>query len=96
VARDTHSLLIVQGRCISVGIIPLGNLVSQMPMKLWHSNHSTNSHSLLSRVAAGTEHSMILTQDGRVYAAGNNQSGNLGLGHNYSSDKFLSVNASRD
>ena len=44
------------------------------------------------QIAAGTDHSLILTQDGRVYAAGNNQNGNLGLGHNYSSDKFLSVN----
>ena len=44
------------------------------------------------QVAAGTEHSLILTQDGRVYASGNNQNGSLGLGHNYSSDKFLSVN----
>jgi alpha-tubulin suppressor-like RCC1 family protein len=44
------------------------------------------------QVAAGSEHSMLLTQDGRVYAAGNNMNGNLGLGHNYSSDKFLSVN----
>lgn len=43
-------------------------------------------------VAAGSEHSLVLTQDGRVYAAGNNMNGNLGLGHNYSSDKFLSVN----
>jgi alpha-tubulin suppressor-like RCC1 family protein len=44
------------------------------------------------QVSAGCEHSLILTQDGRVYAAGNNLNGNLGLGHNYSSDKFLSVN----
>lgn len=44
------------------------------------------------QVAAGSEHSLILTNDGRVYSAGNNQQGNLGLGHNYSSDKFLSVN----
>ena len=44
------------------------------------------------QVAAGNDHSLILTQDGRVYAAGNNTNGNLGLGHNYSSDKFLSVN----
>jgi alpha-tubulin suppressor-like RCC1 family protein len=43
-------------------------------------------------VASGTEHSLILTSDGRVYAAGNNQNGNLGLGHNYSSDKFMNVN----
>ena len=34
---------------------------------------------------------MILTNDGRIYAAGNNQNGNLGLGHNYASEKFLSV-----
>ena len=44
------------------------------------------------QVAAGTEHSLILTNDGRVYSAGNNNNGNLGLGHNYSSDKFISVN----
>jgi alpha-tubulin suppressor-like RCC1 family protein len=43
------------------------------------------------QVAAGSEHSLILTNDGRVYSAGNNSNGNLGLGHNYSSDKFLSV-----
>jgi alpha-tubulin suppressor-like RCC1 family protein len=44
------------------------------------------------QVAAGSEHSLILTNDGRVYGAGNNNNGNLGLGHNYSSEKFLSVN----
>jgi len=33
-----------------------------------------------------------LTSDGRVYAAGNNNNGNLGLGHIYSSEKFLGVN----
>lgn len=44
------------------------------------------------QVAAGTEHSLLLTNDGRVYSAGNNTNGNLGLGHNYSSDKFISVN----
>jgi len=44
------------------------------------------------QVAAGTDHSLVLTQEGKVYAAGNNSNGNLGLGHNYSSEKFLSVN----
>lgn len=43
-------------------------------------------------MAAGFDHSLLLTHDGRVYAAGNNTNGNLGLGHNYSSEKFLSVN----
>jgi X-linked retinitis pigmentosa GTPase regulator len=44
------------------------------------------------QVAAGSDHSLILTEDGRVYAAGNNQNGNLGLGHNYAGDKFQAVN----
>jgi alpha-tubulin suppressor-like RCC1 family protein len=43
------------------------------------------------KVAAGNEHSLILTQEGEVYAAGNNINGNLGLGHNFSSDSFLQV-----
>jgi alpha-tubulin suppressor-like RCC1 family protein len=40
-------------------------------------------------VSAGIEHSLILTEDDRLYACGNNMDGNLGLGHNYSSDSFL-------
>lgn len=42
-------------------------------------------------VAAGAQHSLILGTDGQVYASGNNQNGNLGLGHTYSSDSFLMV-----
>jgi alpha-tubulin suppressor-like RCC1 family protein len=41
------------------------------------------------KVAAGIQHSLILTEDDKVYACGNNGEGNLGLGHTYSSDNFL-------
>lgn len=34
---------------------------------------------------------MILTDDDKLYACGNNMEGNLGLGHTYSSDNFLQV-----
>ena len=40
-------------------------------------------------VAAGEEHSLLLTNDLKVFAVGNNLKGNLGLGHNFSSDTFL-------
>lgn len=42
-------------------------------------------------VAAGIDHSLILTSDDKVYAVGSNKYGNLGLGHTYSSDSFLLV-----
>jgi len=42
-------------------------------------------------VAAGDEHSLILSTDQRLYACGNNQTGNLGLGHEFSSDSPLQV-----
>ena len=42
-------------------------------------------------VAAGNTHSLVLTIDDQVYAAGHNSKGNLGLGHTYSSDNFLQV-----
>ena len=41
------------------------------------------------KVAAGVEHSLILTQDEKIYGSGSNLEGNLGLGHTYSSDNFL-------
>jgi alpha-tubulin suppressor-like RCC1 family protein len=44
-----------------------------------------------SKVASGIEHSLILTDDDKIYACGNNVEGNLGLGHTYSSDSFLQV-----
>ena len=44
------------------------------------------------QVAAGSDHSLILTEEGIVYGAGNNQNGNLGLGNNYQSDHFQAVN----
>jgi len=34
---------------------------------------------------------LILTTDDKIYGAGNNKYGNLGLGHTYSSDSFLLV-----
>ncbi len=43
------------------------------------------------KVAAGAEHSIVLTKDGEIYASGNNSEGNLGLGHKYSSDSFLNI-----
>ena len=43
------------------------------------------------KVAAGIEHSLILTDDDKIYSCGNNTEGNLGLGHTYSSDSFLQV-----
>lgn len=43
------------------------------------------------QIDAGIEHSMILTTDDKIYGAGNNKYGNLGLGHTYSSDSFLLV-----
>ncbi|CDW78422.1 UNKNOWN [Stylonychia lemnae] len=42
-------------------------------------------------IDAGIDHSMILTSDDKIYGAGNNKYGNLGLGHTYSSDSFLLV-----
>ena len=42
-------------------------------------------------VSAGADHSLVLTSDNRIFAVGNNKSGNLGLGHNYSSDSYLMV-----
>lgn len=43
------------------------------------------------QVAAGISHSLILTDDDKLYGCGNNEEGNLGLGHTYSSDSFLQV-----
>ena len=43
------------------------------------------------KAAAGLEHTLLLTDDDKLYACGNNMEGNLGLGHNYSSDTFLQV-----
>ncbi len=43
------------------------------------------------KVASGNDHSLILTDDDKIYACGNNIEGNLGLGHTYSSDSFLQV-----
>lgn len=40
---------------------------------------------------AGIDHSLILTVDDKIYSAGNNKQGNLGLNHTYSSDNFLLV-----
>jgi len=34
---------------------------------------------------------LVLTEEGKIYACGNNSEGNLGLGHTYSSDNFLQV-----
>jgi len=42
-------------------------------------------------VSAGIDHSLILTTDDKIFAVGNNKNGNLGLGHNYSSDSYLMV-----
>ena len=47
-------------------------------------------------VAAGEEHSLLLTNDLKVFAVGNNLKGNLGLGHNFSSDTFLYVHGGLD
>mmetsp|Transcript_25549 Transcript_25549/g.19330 ORF Transcript_25549/g.19330 Transcript_25549/m.19330 type:complete len:147 (-) Transcript_25549:123-563(-) len=43
------------------------------------------------KCAAGVDHSLILTDDNQVFSCGSNLDGNLGLGHTYSSDSFLSV-----
>jgi alpha-tubulin suppressor-like RCC1 family protein len=41
------------------------------------------------KASAGVDHSMILTEEDKIFACGNNIEGNLGLGHTYSSDSFL-------
>ena len=51
----------------------------------------TNFASKAIAVAAGIDHSLILADDHKIYSAGNNIEGNLGLGHTYSSDSFLLV-----
>ena len=38
------------------------------------------------QVSTGSKHTLILTQEQKVYAMGHNSEGNLGLGHTYSSN----------
>jgi alpha-tubulin suppressor-like RCC1 family protein len=42
-------------------------------------------------IAAGSEHSLALTDDGKVYATGNNYFGELGLGDNTNRNSFTEV-----
>ena len=48
-------------------------------------------HGIAKAVAAGSEHSLVLTQNGNVYSAGSNVDGQLGDGSNIDSDSFVQV-----
>jgi alpha-tubulin suppressor-like RCC1 family protein len=47
-------------------------------------------------IVGGGQHSLALGKDGRVYAAGLNNNGQLGLGNNNDSNTFMEVNSLRD
>ena len=48
------------------------------------------------KVACGTKHTLILNEHNQVYAVGENSTGNLGQGHQYSSDIPLKVHGLND
>jgi alpha-tubulin suppressor-like RCC1 family protein len=55
---------------------------------------TTTLNGNISKVFAGGAHSFILTDTGKLYAAGTNALGSLGLGNTYDEDTFVEVNTS--
>ena len=50
----------------------------------------------VTKVACGLKHTLLLNDKNQVYAAGDNSTGNLGQGHQYSSDIPLKVHGMSD
>jgi alpha-tubulin suppressor-like RCC1 family protein len=54
-------------------------------------NESNEDSVTISKIAAGYEHSLVLADDGKVYSAGLNSAGQLGLGNDYNKSSFTKV-----
>ena len=50
-------------------------------------------HTRIRKISAGASHTLVLTENGRIYAAGNNKQGQLGVGSRKSSLAFVRVTA---
>ena len=52
-----------------------------------------NVNDIIKDISCGSEHSILLTEKGKVYVCGNNYNGQLGIGNNNNVYSFLNVNS---
>lgn len=75
------------------GQLALGNDTNQFTPQLININSYNNEKVL--KISCGNCHTLLLTENGNIYSCGYNIHGDLGLGHNTSTNTFQSIDLNR-
>jgi alpha-tubulin suppressor-like RCC1 family protein len=92
-----HALALINGRIYAAGLNSVGQLGLGDSGEGTERNRFTEVSSLSGKkiiaIAAGYYHSFVLANDGKVYAAGHNEIGQLGLNDKTNRDRFVAVSS---